>query len=429
MRVTLPFGRSELGIEIPDPNLMAVATPPSKILTAADEKAEIRGALANPIGSPRLRDLASGKSNVVIIVSDYTRPTPSGKLVPPILEELEEGGVPSEKVTVIFAAGTHRPTKPEEMRSILGEKTYSRVRTLSHDCDAQDLVYVGITQLNGTPVWVNRVVAEADLRISVSSIEPHQSAGWSGGAKNILPGVSGRKTVMTHHAMSNRPDVRIGVLEGNPFREDLEEATSLVGLDFIVGAILTEKKEISQIFAGHWIEAHRAAVHKADKMLSFYLQQPADIVLASVGGAPRDSNLWQAEGKGLTRVAYAVRDGGVIILVAECTEGVGHPELAKALLAGTADEILEHFGNAEFTVFGNKAHRIASLSKKSDIYLVTTGLTADDLGQLPVRFFSSVETAIEAAFRKMGPTAQVVVVPRTAGVLLRTATKPTATGH
>lgn len=420
MRVTLPYGSGQVEAEIPDANLVAVATPPRPIVPAADEAAEARRALANPIGSPRLRDLARGKRNAAVVVSDYTRPTPSGKLVPPILEELEEGGIRSENVSVVFAAGTHRPTTPDEMRSILGEQTYARVHALSHDCDSPDHVYVGQTRLNGTPVWVNRVVAEADLKISVSSIEPHHNAGWSGSAKNILPGVSSRKTVMTHHAISTRPEVRIGVLEGNPFREDLEEATALVGLDFVVGAILGEKRKVSQVFAGHWMEAHRAGVRAADRLLSFYLPEAADIVVASVGGAPRDGSLWQTEGKGLTRVPQAVRDGGVVVMVAECTEGVGHPELADALLGGTVDEILERFEHADFTVFGNKAFRIASLLKKADIFLVTSGVTPEMLGQLTVRLFSRVEDALAAAFDKMGSSARVVVVPRTPGVLLRT---------
>lgn len=419
MNISLPFGKGKVEVEIPDANVMAIATPPSPVVAAPDEIAEVKRALQNPIGSPRLRDLARGKKKPVIIVSDYTRPTPSGKLVPSLLEELEEAGIPAANVSVVFAAGSHRPTKPEEMRSILGEGCYSRVNALSHDCDAPDLVYVGTTEINKTPVWINRTVAEADFCITVSGLDPHQSAGWSGSAKNFLPGVSGRETVMTHHSMSSRPDVQIGVLEGNPFREDLEQAAALKGLDFALTVILTDEKQISQAFAGHWIESHRAGVRAASKLISYPLHSKADIVLAALGGAPRDGNMWQTEGKGLSRVPVAVRDGGVIIMVTECTEGIGHPELAEALLGGSVGEIVERFRDAEFTVFGNKAFRIASQLQKSDIYLATKGLTEKDFGQLPVKLFPTAQAALDAAFEKLGASASVLVVPDTAGVLLK----------
>ncbi len=428
MRVVLPYGKSQVGVDVADDNLIAVATPPKPIVAAEDENAEVVRALENPIGSPRLRELARGKSSVAIVVSDYTRPTPSGRLVSHLLREMESGGIPASRVSVVFAAGTHRPTTTEEMRSILGEEVYSRVNVLSHDCDTPELVYVGETSLNHTPVWVNRVVAEADLKISVSGIEPHHSAGWSGSAKNIVPGVSGRKTVMVHHSMSNRPEVRIGVLQGNPFREDLEQGAALVGLDFALSVILTNEKKISRAFSGHWVESHRAGVREAEEMISFYLPEPADIVLASVGGAPRDNNFWQTEGKGFTRTPSAVRDGGVVVMMAECSQGVGHREFAEALRQGTADEIVEKFRDAEFTVFGNKAFRLARQLKRSNIFLVSSGLKAEDLGQLPVRLFTDAQSALAAAFEIAGPSARVLVVPRTPGVLLRTRSKSTVGG-
>jgi len=334
MRVVLPYGRAQIEAEIPDANLMGIAVPRSPINPAIDEAVEVERALHNPIGSPRLRDLARGRRNATIIVSDHTRPTPSGKLVPPLLEELEAAGIPAANVVVVFATGSHRPTRLEEMRSIFGEKTCSRVRVLSHECDAQDHVYMGETGINHTPVWVNRVVAESDIRISVSTVEPHQGAGWSGGAKNLLPGVCSRETIMRHHALYSHPGTCIGAVKGNPFREDLEQAASLVGLDFVVQVILSQKKQISRVFAGHWIEAHRDAVRVASDLLNYQLPEMADIVLASVGGTPRDSNLWQVEGKGLTRVGSAVRQGGVIIMVAECCEGVGHLELGRCSSEG-----------------------------------------------------------------------------------------------
>lgn len=419
MKISMPYGKGQVDVEIPDANVIAVATPPSPIPAAEDEAMEIQSALANPIGSPRLREVAKGKKTAAIIVSDYTRPTPSSKLVPPLIEELLAGGMPLEGITVVFAAGAHRVTRPDEMRAILGEETYARVKSESHDCDAPDLVYVGTTKVHCTPVWMNRTVVESELRISVSCIEPHQGAGWSGSAKNILPGVCGRKTIMNHHSMLTWPEVRIGDADDNPFRKDLEEAAALVGLEFILAVILTTKKQISRAFAGDWIKAHREGVRVADGMLSFYLQEPSDIVLASVGGAPRDGNWWQTDGKGFTRIHPAIRDGGIVIMLSECSEGVGHPELEQALLGGTPDEIIERFKDAEFSVPNNKAFRLAAMLKKADVYLVTSGVTAETFGKLPVRIFDNADAALAAAFDKMGPSAKVVVVPRTPGILLR----------
>jgi nickel-dependent lactate racemase len=203
------------------------------------------------------------------------------------------------------------------MRRILGDDIFSRIDCESHDSEhAANFVSLGKSSF-GTPIEINRVALDADIRITVNMLEPHHSAGWSGGAKNIMPGISSSRTVFHHHAHSTNPDVRIGRIEGNPFKEDIDEIGARVGVHFSVDVVMSEKAELLKAFSGDLIRANREGARFARELISVPLTRQADIVIGAVGGAPRDSTLWQAEGKIFTRITPIVRPGGVAILVAE----------------------------------------------------------------------------------------------------------------
>lgn len=417
MQTKIPYGGTSMNIDIPDRYALGVAVSTAPKLEV-DEISELKRAMREPVGTQRLGDLACGRHKAAIIISDSTRPTPSAKILPLILEELGSSGIRDEDVVIITASGTHRPNTPDELRKLVGDEIWGRVAVLAHDCEDKDnLVYIGTTQ-NGTPVEINKKVAEADLKISVSCIEPHHNAGWSGGAKNILPGVSSRDTVFRHHTQANYPGVGLGINEGNPFREDLEDAGRLAGVDFILNCYLDTGGKVVKAFAGDLIKAHRAGAKFITDLMSFSIPRRANIIIASPGGAPRDRNFWQSEGKCLTRVNTVIEDGGIVILVAECAEGIGHDKFAEAL-SQPPQEIIDRFSQESFSVMGNKAFRLAKLISRLKLFFVSDKFSPELLSKLPIRFFASAQEALDEAIKEIKAEPAVLAIPHATRVLIK----------
>ena len=419
--IDLGYGRGHQHLKFPMHHLMAVAEPPNRLEPAKEDVAEIRRSVEHPVGTPRLKDIVAAGETVVIIVTDHTRPTPLKKIVPVLLGELAAGGIADKDVTILFAPGTHRPSTAEEMRHCVGEKIYTRIRCLSHDPeDMNGIVSLGASSF-GTPIELNRIAVESDIRVAVNIVEPHHSAGWSGGAKNIMPGISSKRSVFQHHAHSKKTGVAIGCIHGNPFKEDIDEIGKTFGVHFSVDVVLTEKFELVKSFAGDLIEANHEAVRYAENRLAVTLPRTADIVVGAVGGEPRDRTLWQAEGKILTRVAPVVRDNGIVILLAECAEGFGDRRFGEILNSAPPIGIIKNFDTQEYTVLGNKAYRLAQLAQKASLVFVTGGIQQRDLRTFPIRFFSTLQEAADSAIETMGADAGMLVVPNAASVLLQVA--------
>jgi nickel-dependent lactate racemase len=412
--ISLPYGAGSLTAEVPKANYRGTVKPPGEIIVAESEVGEVERALASPVGVPRIGTQAKAGDKVAIIVSDYTRPTPSGTILGPVLAELQAAGIAKTDVTIIVACGLHAPSSPASLRQMLGEGILNEYRVVNHLADdVANQVYVGTTS-GGIPVKINRLVVEADFRIAIGGIDPHHLAGWSGGAKNLLPGVAARETINAHHILLRDARTRLGAADDNPFRLQLEEAARLAKLDFIVNVVLTPAKKIAYAVAGDVVAAHRAGVAFARERLLVPVPSKVDVVLTSPGGAPRDGELWQTHGKCLTRVGGIVSDGGTIIVAAECSKGVGDEEFADWLRldAGAMEEAL----NGPFSMALAKAYHLAKEAERVDIFFVSAGLVGDDLPKLPVRFFSSLSAAIAAALAK-NTDASVVSVPDAAGVL------------
>lgn len=417
MEVVFRYGQVQEVVTIPDGNLLGVARSPVQVKGVSDAAAEIKRALASPMGTPLLRELACGCRKVAILISDHTRPTPSRLLLPYLLEELEAGGIRAEGVTVVVATGLHEPPDRATLERMLGSDLLARVRVVVHDPDDEaNLVDLGTTS-RGTPLRVNRAVAEADLVSSVSTVEPHLLYGWSGGAKNVIPGVSSRQTVYVHHGRHRTDPGGLDKVENNVFREDAEEAGRMVGLRFILNVLLNEKRELIGAYAGDPVVAHRAAVAAARKLNVVYVPQLADIVVCALGGSPRDADFWQAQGKGLMHTGHMVRDGGVLILAAGCEMGVGAPAF-KRLLQGSMEEIIRWHEEQDYSVPLMKAFDTVSFLRRARLYLVTPGLTSADLPRLPVRFFSTVTEALAAAMEEVGHDARVLAVPDSSRVVV-----------
>ena len=262
MKLEFGYGNGVQTVEVPQRNLLAVLESNPMTHERAGEDA-VRYAMDNPIGTPRLYKIVKPGQKVAIVTSDISRPLPTWEILPTVLEELYHAGVAKEDITVVFALGSHRPHTEEEKRHLAGARAYQEVRCI--DSTPEDCVHMGMTS-RGTPVDITRVVAEADVRICLGNIEFHYFAGYSGGAKAIMPGVSTPAAIQQNHRMMVSPDACAGKLEGNPIREDIEEAGAICGIDFIVNVVLDEHKHIVYAVAGEVTEAHRVGCAYLDKM-------------------------------------------------------------------------------------------------------------------------------------------------------------------
>lgn len=410
-RIDLPYGHGSQSVGVPRANLQAILVPRQGD-GEVNEDELLREALARPIGTPPLHNLARPGKKVVIVTSDLTRPCPSQRLLPPVLDELTAAGVPDDDITVIVALGLHRPMTGAELETAVGSEIYRRVRVVNHD--AADTVSLGATSA-GTPVEIYRPVVEADLRVCLGNLELHYFAGYSGGAKAILPGCASRAAVTANHAMMVRVEAAAGRLEGNPLRADLEEGVSLLGVDFILNVLVDGRHRIVGAVAGDVTAAHRRGCQMVAQRGIVEIEQRADLVLVSAGGYPKGLNLYQAQ-KALDNAAHAVRDGGILILAAECPEGLGNRTFERWMTESSSpDELLERI-QQEFVLGGHKAAAIAAVLKRATVYLVSVlpdGLVRQ-CGMIP---FDSVTAALDKALADLGADAKVLVLPQGGSLL------------
>ena len=289
----LPYGKSQVCVRIPTRNFLGSIEPKEKP-SVSNPRAEIERALKEPLGPKKLDEIAKPESRVAIVVDDATRTAPSDVMLPPLLDELNSRGVKDENMVIIFACGIHRPVKPEEAVRLLGESICSRVRTVGHDCKAQDLVHVGTTRKHGTKVFLNRLFTEADVRILTGDIGLHYFAGYGGGRKSVLPGISGEETVKHNHALLLDPNARTGMLAENPVHQDMVEAAAMAKVDFVLNVVMNNKREIVRAFAGDMEQVFSEGVKLVDEMCRVQVNRRAEIVVVSPGGDPADVNLFQA---------------------------------------------------------------------------------------------------------------------------------------
>lgn len=404
MDFALGFDKSEIKFSIDDKNMAAVIMP-NPVDVPVGGRAEVKRSLENPIGAPRLSEIVKPGENIVIITSDITRPVPSYDVIPPILDELSLAGVEDKDITVVFALGSHRGHTKEEHIKLVGEEVYNRVRCV--DSDTKDTVLIG-TSSAGTPYEVFSPVAKADRIICVGNIEFHYFAGYSGGAKAIMPGVCNRSAIQSNHSMMLEDGAETGRIEGNPVRRDIDEVAEFCHIDYIVNVVLDAHKKILKSYAGHHIKAHREGCAFLDTLYKVPIEEKGDIVIVSVGGYPKDLNLYQAQ-KGLDNSKFAVKDGGTVILCASCKEGLGEGCFEKWMLGFTPEQRLLEI-RKNFQLGGHKAAAIAKISQNADIYLVSD-LEDDFVKGLYLTPFKNIEDALSSAFSKHGEDARVIVMP------------------
>lgn len=415
MKLELGFGQGTQPLEVPDQNVMGVLEP-NPVPAGLTGTAEVTRALAEPIGAPPLRQVVRPGETVAIVTSDITRPCPTAKILPPVLAELEAGGVRREDITLVFALGSHRPHTEEEMRHLAGPD-YDTLRCVD---SVGDFVHLGKTH-RGTPVDIFRAVAEADRRICLGNIEYHYFAGYSGGAKAIMPGVSTRAAIQANHTMMVLPEACAGRLEGNPLREDLEEAAAICGVDYLVNVVLDAHKEIVKAVAGDVTAAHRVGCRFLDGLYQVSIPHRADIVVVSQGGAPKDLNLYQTQ-KALDNAKHAVRPGGVVVLVGSCKEGLGEATFGRWIQEAKKPSDLTDRVQKHFELGGHKAAAIAMVLASAEVYLVSE-MDPELTRKCFLEPFETVQAAFDRAFARLGPEAQVLVMPYGGSTLPRVAEK------
>jgi len=371
-----------------------------------DEISEIRKAMMNPIASRRLVEIAKPDSTVVIVVDDHTRPITARKIVPVLLEELGNANVRDRDITIVVGSGTHRPCTPEELRLILGEDIRGRIDVGNHDAkDGDNLVFIGMTS-GGYAVWINRIVAKADIKILTGHIGTI-GHGFTGGRKSVLPAVAGEETIYYNHRHEWLVQSRFGQLSGNPMHQDSMEAAYLANIDFIINLVLNIQQRVVKAVAGDMTLAWLEGVEIAKEMYTIEIPCPADIIISSAGGLPKDATLFQSIKA--AQVSYPLLNkGGVLILVAGCDEGIGDEGLHNWLKMGPK-EVLKRAQRGERVHF--MADILSSACERAGTVFLKSELPDETVREIGLQPVDSVEEALEKAFDTAGENAKVLCMP------------------
>jgi nickel-dependent lactate racemase len=419
--VRLPVGKNTISASIP--NLMKVALP-KEVEGVDDERAEVRRALENPIASPKLRDIVRAKSakngakNAAIVVNDITRPYPGKLLVEEIVKELKEGGLEDGNIFLVVAYGMHRRNTIPELTEMFGKEVIERFRLVHHDgADERTLVSLGKTS-GGVDVNVNKEFAAADIKILTGLITPHQSAGFAGGRKSVMPGIAGLSSLRTHHSFPIRPNrPSMGWLEGNPFHEEALKAARIAGVDFIVNAIDNVKREMVKVVAGDLNEAHLKGVAVCRDIWTVELDAKADVVIVSPGGYPRDFDLHQSQ-KACACAELACKEGGEIILCAEVPNGAG--KFAQRLKDATHPrEVVDKYTAEGYTAESTaKAYMYARALLSHRIGLACSRIPADEIGKMFMIPYKTIDDGIKDAIGHYGENASFIAIPYASDIIL-----------
>lgn len=418
----IPYGNTELTLELPDEQVAGVLN--SNIGNLQSDQTEddiVRAAMAKHLGSASLKELAKDKKTAVIIISDHTRPVPSKHIIPFMLEEMRAGN-PDIEITLLVATGFHRGTTKEELVSKLGQKIVDEEKIAVHDSsNANENVKIGVLP-SGADLIINRLAAEADLLVSEGFIEPHFFAGFSGGRKSVLPGVSDRVTVLGNHCSKfiASPYARTGILENNPIHTDMKSAAKQAGLQYIVNVIIDEDKRVVMAFAGDPFIAHEAGC----EFLKQYCRVkavPADVVITGNGGAPLDQNMYQCV-KSMTATEASAGEDGVIILCAECLDGTGGDGFYHAMRdCESARALFENI----MTIPQNKTQPdqweyqiLARILSKHTVLYVTRPEMKDIVTEMKMTYAPDLDTAVKMAKDIKGENASFTIIPNGIAVIV-----------
>lgn len=416
MKIDFPHYDDVPPLEVPEENFVGLFSLPEH----APKEESIPAALENPIGTPRLRELARNVGSVLIVCDDVARPTPAWKVIPFVLEELSAAGVDDGNIEFMMALGTHRPMTEQEMRQKVGGDVYDRFGVYNHEWDnPQALEYMGKTH-QGVEVWINKKVALAELVIGVGRIMPIEVCGFTGGGKILIPGCCGEITNNDMHW--TRVDVDSSEIIGkrdNPIRTSIDELARKAGLDFIVNVIMDSEQNIFDCVAGDLVEAHAVGCQRAQEFHQVHLPQKADIVV--VDGYPFDIEFWQVN-KALDTAGAVVRQGGVVICVSPCYEGLSQTHEQELLKYGyqSKERVKQLVASGEIShkVIGVHMIQVSHVTAvTAEIFLVTDGIPDEEVEMLGLRYAASPQGALDKAMEITGHNASVIVLRDAAEML------------
>ncbi len=413
MRLRLAYGREGLWIELPDDAPLTVIEP-RFVPGLPDEQAALTAALRAPMGARPVRELTQPGDTVAIVFSDLTRPMPNDRVLPLLLHELALAGVPDEQIVLINALGTHRPQTNDELRRMLGSALVGRYRIVQHNAwDTANLVEVARNRA-GRMVRVHRAYLQARVRILTGFIEPHFFAGFSGGPKAVLPGLADIESILDNHgaAMIADPHATWAVTDGNPIWEEMLAVAQSTAPTFLLNVTLNRHRQITGVFAGEMVAAHRAGVDFVRHTALQPVVAPFDIVLTTNSGYPLDLNLYQAV-KGMSAAAQIVKPGGDIIIAAECWDGLPNHGEYKRLLweADSPDALLKRVLSPGFRCHDQWEAQIqAQIQLKANVHVYADGLSDEELQRALVIPCRSIEARV-AKLQKRNPQATIAVLP------------------
>jgi lactate racemase len=410
----IPYGTDQISFNLPDEAQTDWIVPPEPQPHLQPEDC-IRTALEKPVGEFNWEALR-GIRSAAIAVNDKTRPVPHELLLPPLLEKLERLGITPGGIRLLVATGTHLPMRKEEFSRILPQAIIERYPVISHDCDnPADLVHLGSTA-RGTPVWANRWLMDADVRIVVGDIEPHHFMGYSGGVKSAAIGLAGRETININHAMLTDPHAFTTHYADNPMRMDVEEIGRMMGIHLAVNAVLTHQKEIVQVIAGSPVDVMQAGIPLVQKFCQVSVTGKYPLVIASPGGHPKDINFYQSQ-KALTHAAMLAEPGGTVLLIAACPEGLGSQAYAE-WIAGMHShaEVIERFTREGFRVGPHKAFQVARIAKDAAI-LLHSQMPEATVRSILLQPAGDVQAAINQVLSSMETPMRTAIMPFAVGTV------------
>jgi nickel-dependent lactate racemase len=407
-KFTIPYGKKELTFSLPDSRQVTLLSPVEVPAVAKPEQL-VNQALDQPAGGKKLADF-SGARSVAIAINDKTRPVPHQHLLPPLLARLEALGLPPQAITLLIATGTHPPMPRAEFEWILPAEILNRYPVVCHNAyDSDSLVHLGQTARD-TPVWINRRFAQADLRIVVGNLEPHQFVGFSGGVKSAVIGLGGPQTINHNHAMMSEPQARLGQFADNPVRQDIEEMGQMVGIHFALNAILNEQKKIVEVVAGDPAAVMAHGIPRIRNLYQIRVPKPFDLLIVSPGGHPKDINLYQAQ-KGLAHATLVTREEGTVILAAACPEGTGSQKYEQWMQDKDSHQaVFEAFQQEGFRIGPHKAFQLARDASRVQVLLVSE-MEAAFVQNLLLKPAANLDQALSVALADLPPEARIGVMP------------------
>ncbi len=414
MKITLDYGKGGLEIELPAKNVVG----PLEIKPApplADPEGAVAAALERPIASPPLRAIAKAKKTACILVCDITRPVPNETILRPTLRVLHESGISRENILILVATGLHRESTAAERIEMLGEEIAASYRIEDHHGTRLDEhTNVGVTP-RGIPGWIDTRYVQADLKIATGLIEPHLMAGYSGGRKLICPGIAALETVKRWHGpeLLEHPNADCGILEGNPVHEENTRIARLAGCDFIINVTLDSSRRVTSVVAGDMEQAFLEGVRFMREIVSVPVEGAVDVVVTSSAGYPLDTTFYQAI-KGLTGCLPIVKTGGVIILAASLSEGLGSPEFQTIFHDNDspATFMKRILGKDYFVLDQWQVEELAKVLRKVKVRIVSDGVPAEVLAGCYVEPARTVEAAVAEALGEQGADSRIAVIPK-----------------